>query len=125
METLAAQAGVYASVITCLQSLCKNLERNSTIHQLSDIVNIAYQIRYISWKLPGGSKAPKVLRTILMLGRLRAAYECFKTTALSFPDFKGIEIKSVILPHHVKIDTTKFRRQLRNFVEAYGFSNGL
>lgn len=125
METLAGQAGVHAPVITCLQSLCKNLEWDSSIHQLSDIVNIAYQIRYISWNLPSNLKAPKALQTILMLGRLRAAYECFKTTALSFPEFESIEIKPVILPHYVEIDTTKFRRQLRDFVKAYGFSKGL
>jgi len=124
METLAAQAGIYAPVITCLQSLCKNLEWDSTIHQLNYIVSIAYQIRYICLKLPGSSEVPKVLRAILMLGRLRAAYECFKSTALTFPEFKDIEIKSVMPPYYVDIDTTKFRKQLQGFVKTYGFSKG-
>src|SRR5947209_570290 len=31
---------------------------------------------------PGNSKAPKALRAMLTLRRLRAAYECFKTTGL-------------------------------------------
>lgn len=125
METLAVQAGVYGPVITCLQSLCKGFKWDSTIHQLSDIVNIAYQIRYTSWKLTGSSKAPKALRAMLMIGRLRAAYECFKATALHFLDFKDLVIKPVMLPHHVNINTIKFRRQLRELVEAYEFSKGL
>ena len=125
IETVAAQAGVvYGPVITCLQCLCKNFERGSTVYRLSDIVNVAYQLRSIWKKLPGASENAKALRAVTMLSRLRAAYECFKTTALSFPQFISIKIKPVTLPHYVEIDTTSFRKQLSDLRQQIGFSKG-
>lgn len=125
IETVAAQGGVvYDPVITCLQCLCKNFEWDSTVYQLSNIVNVAYQLRSIWKKLTGASENSKALRAVTMLSRLRAAYECFKTTALSFPEFTSIEIKPVTLPHYIEIDTTLFRKQLSDLGQKIGFSKG-
>lgn len=124
MATLADRAGIHGPVVICLWSLCKNFEWDKTKYQLSDIVNIAYQLRYICWKFHKSPKPPKALRAILMLSRMRAAYECFKTTALSFPDVKNIEFKPVVLPNKVKIDTSAFRKQLWDFAKVHGFSKG-
>jgi hypothetical protein len=53
-----------------------------------------------------------------MLGRLRAPYECFKITALSFPKSKTVESKLVGSSYKQDIKGTRFCKQLRSLAES-------
>jgi hypothetical protein len=90
----------HASSIGQLQrlcELCRTFDKDipETTSLLSKIVNHAYELRYNDWHGVERSYVTKVLRPVSMLGRLRAAYECFKATALSTPEFTSIRLESV------------------------------
>jgi hypothetical protein len=125
INPLAARSVIYGPVITCLQCLCQNATLDSTVRQLSDIVNVAYTLRYV-WKyLRADDKCMKAVRSINMLGRLRAAYECFKSVALSFEEISTIEIRPVTLHQPVEINVIPFRKDLQRLAREFGLSKGL
>lgn len=111
-----AEAGENGPTVAHLQSLCRDFNQRSTPRQLGDIVGLAYAIRYTPWSLNTNTKAAKA---ILMLGRLRAIYESLKSAALTFSDFKTMRIMPATVPHHMNINTTKFRKQLREYADNY------
>lgn len=125
MNKLAARSSVYGPVITCLQGLCQKSTMDSTVRQLSDIVNIAYILRYIWKDLRANSEYNKVLRSINMLGRLRAAYECFKSVALTFEEVSTMEIKPVTLYEPMEMDVFLFQKHLQRLVREFRLHKGL
>ncbi|KAF2117310.1 hypothetical protein BDV96DRAFT_644734 [Lophiotrema nucula] len=125
MNVLAARSGIYGPVITCLQCLCQNATKDSTVRQLSDIVNVAYILRY-TWKVSGASMGHmKAVRSINMLGRLRAAYECFKTVALTFEEISTMEMRPVTLHQHVEINVSLFRKTIQRLAGEFQLPKGL
>jgi hypothetical protein len=67
----------------------------------------------------------KVLRSINMLGRLRAAYECFKSVALTFEGISTMEMKRVTLHQPTEINVTLFQKYIRRLAEEFGLPRGL
>lgn len=125
MNTLAARSDVYGPVITCLQDLCQNATTDSTVRQLSDIVNIAYILRYVWKDIQANVEHMKVLRSINMLGRLRAAYECFKSVALTFEGISTMEMKPVNLHQPLEINVTLFRKYLQRLAREFQLPKSL
>ncbi|KAL7969223.1 hypothetical protein HDV63DRAFT_66176 [Trichoderma sp. SZMC 28014] len=125
VKRLAAQSSIYGPVITCLQGLCQKASINSTVRQLSDIVNIAYIMRYMWRDLRDNVEYMKALRSIDMLGRLRAAYECFKSIALTFEEVSTMEMRPISLNRPVEIDIPLFRKSLRRLAKEYRLPMGL
>jgi hypothetical protein len=81
--------------VSQLQDLCRDIHKNSAIQRFCKIVAAAYKLRS-TWKtLPVPKEHTKAIRTINMLGRLRAAYECFNSVALTFDTIAGLEIRPV------------------------------
>jgi len=79
------------------QCLCRDINRNSASQQFSKIVDAAYALRS-AWKVRSVPREhTKAIRAINMLGRLRAAYECFKSVALTFDAIADLEMKPI--PH--------------------------
>ena len=125
MKTLAARSSIYGPVITCLQCLCQKATTDPTIRQLSDIVNIAYILRYVWKDLRANVEHMKALRSINMLGRLRAVYECFKSLALTFEGISTMEMKPVTLHQPVEINVTLFRKYLQRLAREFRLPKGL
>jgi hypothetical protein len=110
---LAKSSTDFAVQITHLQSLCRNVSSGSTVQQLGNAVDVAHQLRF-AWK--GVTFQPnhmKTVRYINMLGRLRAAYECFKSVALTFDAVSTIQLKPMTPDHHVQISANLFRGSLK------------
>jgi hypothetical protein len=125
MNILAARSGIYGPVITCLQGLCQKATANSTVRQLSDIVNMAYILPYV-WKDHRAKvEHMKALRSINILGRLRAAYECFKSVALTFEEISAMEITPVTLHQPTEINTALFRKYLQRLARDFRLPKGL
>ncbi|KAI9802420.1 MAG: hypothetical protein M1825_002804 [Sarcosagium campestre] len=125
MNILAARSSIYGPVITCLQCLCQNATTDSTVRQLSDIVNIAYILRYVWKDLRPNEEHMKALRSINMLGRLRAAYECFKSVAFTFEGISTMEMKSVTLHQPMEINVNLFRNHLQRLARELRLPKGL
>lgn len=125
MINLAARSGTYGPVITRLRFLCQNATADSTVRQLSDIVNVAYTLRYVWKDLRTNVEHMKVLRSINMLGRLQAAYECFKSIALTFEEMSAMEMKHVELHQPMEINVALFRRYLQRLAKDLGLPKGL
>lgn len=125
MNKLAARSGIYGPVITCLQCLCQNATTGSTARQLSDIVNVAYTLRYVWKDLRAEVEHMKALRSINMLGRLRAAYECFKSVALTCDGISTMEMRLVTLHQPVEINVTLFRKYLQRLAREFRLPKGL
>jgi hypothetical protein len=119
MTRLAARSTVYGPVVTCLQGLCQKATQDSAIQQLSDIVNIAYILRHIWNGLRGDREHVRILRSINLLGRLRAAYECFKSAALTFDEFTNMEIKAVVLQQPMEINVAVFQKHLQRLARDF------
>jgi hypothetical protein len=100
--------------------LCSMFDKSPTVSALGEIVNLAYELRCTHWRHLNQTHPAKVVKAILMLGRIRVAYECFKTTAFSFPEFKSIELKAVEAPYKIGIEVTTFRKQVRSLAESIG-----
>ena len=95
VTALAALSDDSAVPLAHLQSLCRDCQEDSPTQQFSGIVDVAYSLR-LSWKarpIPGMHTRP--VRTISLLGRLRAAYECFKSVALTFGEIQHVEFKPI------------------------------
>ncbi len=125
MHILAARSGIYGPVVTCLQCLCQNATTDSTVRQLSDIVNVAYILRCLWKDLQANMDHMKALRSINMLGRLRAAYECFKSVALTFEGISTMEMSPVDLHQPVEINPTLFRKSLQRLAREFRLPKGL
>ena len=125
MSKLGSRPGIYAPVVICLQSLCQNATEESTLQQLSDIVNIAYILRDVWKDAQVKVEHRKALRFINMLGRLRAAYECFRSVALTFEGMSTMEIKPTIRPQSVQIQTPLFRKHLQRLSGEYELHKGI
>ena len=124
MNILAARSVIYGPVITCLQCLCQNAVTNSTVRHLSDIVNVAYILRY-AWKDLGTNvEHMKLSRSINMLGRLRAAYECFKSVALTFEEICIMEMRPVNLHQPMEMDVALFRKYLQRLAREFQLPKG-
>jgi hypothetical protein len=96
LASLAALPSAVSSHITRLQCLCQDAKVDSSAQQFGGIVEAAYILRSL-WKgRRSGSEVMKGVRDINMLGRLRAAYECFKSVALTFDQVKQLEMKPVV-----------------------------
>jgi hypothetical protein len=67
-----------------LLRLCGTYSNSPKISALKEAVDLAYELRCADWRRFDNPSFAKILKAVFMLGRLRAAYECFKTTALSF-----------------------------------------
>ncbi|KAJ4297504.1 hypothetical protein N0V90_005396 [Kalmusia sp. IMI 367209] len=125
ISTLAARSVIYGPVITCLQCLCQNATTDSTVRQLSDIVNVAYILRY-AWKdLRANVEHMKALRSINMLGRLRAAYECFKSVALTFEEMSALEMRPTIIHQPIEMNVNLFRKYLQKLSREFQLPKGL
>ena len=125
MHILAERSGIYGPVVTCLQCLCQNASTDSTVRQLSDIVNVAYILRYLWKDLRANVEHMKALRSINMLGRLRAAYECFKSVALTFEGISTMDMSPVDLHQPVEINSTLFRKSLHRLATEFRLPTGL
>lgn len=119
MDALAEQSAIYGPVVNCLQCLCQNATPSATIQQLSDIVNVAHILRSASKYLRRFIHHTKAYRTINMLGRLRAIYECFKTVALTFPEVSDIEITPATLLQPLTLNTNRFRKRVQELAHKY------
>lgn len=98
-----------------MQSLCCDVRHDSPAQQFSSIVKAAYDNRS-RWK--GRSvhaEHKKAVRAINMLVRLRAAYECFKSVALTFDDVRIMEMEPVNLCQYetVQINAGLFHKLLQ------------
>jgi hypothetical protein len=125
LNVLAARSGIYGPVIACLQCLCHNATMDSTVRQLSDIVNVAYILRNVGKDLRANLEHMKALRSINMLGRLRAAYECFKSVALTFEATATMDMRPVTLHQPTEINVTLFRKHLQRLAREFGLPKGL
>lgn len=104
-----------------LHSLCSMLKDKPTVLRLSDAVNAAYELRYTTeWHRLDKIHTTDLWKPVLLLGRLRAAYEYFKRAALSFPDFESIELTSIVSPEPCNINRNRFRKQLQSLAEDMG-----
>lgn len=113
-DTTVAVHGDVPSQIADLQRLCRNIQHDSPVQQFSIVVNAAYDQRS-TWKgRPVRTEHRKAIRTINMLGRLRAAYECFKSIALTFDDIRGVVMQPAALRQEVQqINVTRFKKLLQ------------
>lgn len=60
------------------------------------------------------SEQKKAIRTINMLGRLRAAYECFKSVALAFYHIRGVVMQPAALRQEAQlINVNRFKKLLQ------------
>ena len=125
MNSLAVRSGIYGAVITCLQCLCQNATTESTIRQLSDIVNVTYILHYAGKDLRANVEHMKALQSINMLGRLRAAYECFRSIALTCEEISTLEMRPVILHRPVEINVALFRKYLQRLARELRLRKGL
>jgi hypothetical protein len=105
---LAKSSTDFAVQIIHLQSLCRAVNSGSTIQQLSSIVDTAYPLRDALKRIPVQPGHRKAVRSINMLTRLRAAYECFKSVALTFDAVSTLELKPVDPAKDVQIKSTQF-----------------
>ena len=88
-------------------------------------MNIAYILRYVRKDLQANVEHMKALRSINMLGRLRAAYECFKSVALTFEGISTMEMKPVNLHQPIEIIATLFRKYLQRLAREFRLPKGL
>lgn len=108
-----ARPGDAAVQIAAMQSLCRDIRHDSPVQQFSSIVNEAYEKRS-RWKDDSVQKEHrKAVRAINMLGRLRAAYECFKSVALTFDDVRNLEMQPVNPSQHVQINASIFQKLMQ------------
>lgn len=113
LEAVVAHAGVDGPVIFNLQLLCRNYQPDSPVRQLNDVVNVAYRVRAILHKHSSILKCAKALTAVNMLGRLRAAYECFTSTALAFPEFQSVDLRPLRLTQYsVGINKKSLRKRV-------------
>ena len=125
VDRLAAGSGSYGALVKSLQKLCQKATVDSTIPQLGDIVKLAYRLRS-AWKgLQTNVQHTKVMRTINMLGRLRAAYECFKDVALTFDEVSTIEIRPMDLYRPLGIYVNAFRESLLQLIDELKLPKGI
>lgn len=108
---LAKDAGIHGDLVTQLQRLCRKATYKSTVQHLNDIVDKAFELRCV-WHDLDYEKHRKALRAIGMLGRLRAAYECFKTVALTIEGVSALEIVSLNCHQSPNFTTKAFRERL-------------
>lgn len=119
-----ALPGDVAVQIADMQNLCRNVRHDSPAQQFSSIVNAAYDKRS-RWKgrpVQGGHR--KAVQAINMLGRLRAAYECFKSVALTFDDVRKLEMQPTSPCQHVQINTSLFQELLQKLSVALQLPKG-
>jgi len=116
LAALAAHAGNHSPLVKRLQCLCEGATRDSTVQRLNDIVGKAYELRCV-WNELDPVKHRKALRHIGMLGRLRAAYFCFKSVAFKLEGVSTIELKSLEHTSPTNVEAPLFRRRLAR-VEA-------
>lgn len=105
--------GVVAVRVEDMQRLCRGVQRDLPVEQLSNIVNAAYDNRCAWRDLPVQSEHKKAVRAINMLGRLRAAYEYFKSVALTFDEAQTMEMEPINLCHNVQMDVNRFQGLLQ------------
>ena len=105
--------GVVAVRVEDMQRLCRGVQRDLPVEQLSNIVNAAYDNRCAWRDLPVQSEHKKAVRAINMLGRLRAAYEYFKSVALTFDEIQTMEMEPINLCHNVQMDVNRFQGLLQ------------
>lgn len=105
---------------------CSTVGNNPTVDILSEIVNLAYDLRDTDWSHlkhrddGSGNRFAKVVGAISMLGRLRAAYERFKVTALSFPDLESVTFRLVDPPCKLDIENAKLRKHIQSLAKTVG-----
>jgi len=105
--------GVVAVWVEDMQRLCRGVQRDLPVEQLSNIVNAAYDNKCTWRDLPLQSEQRKAVRVINMLGRLRVAYECFKFVALTFDEVQAIQMEPTNLRQNVQMDAKRFQRLLQ------------
>ncbi|KAF2998448.1 hypothetical protein E8E13_000994 [Curvularia kusanoi] len=91
-----------------LLRLCGTYEGNPSDSTLEEVVELAFELRSFDWRQYNTPSLVKIYKNTLMLGRLRAAYEYFKTIALSFPGVASIKLKPLEPPQSVGIETNRF-----------------
>jgi hypothetical protein len=121
----ATRDGDTALQIADIQRLCGDVRRDSSVEQLSNIVTAAYDKR-CAWKARSVQKEHrKAVRAINMLGRLQAAYECFKSVAFTFEDVSTIEIKPVARCECLMLNVSLFQKLLQEQRVDLGLPKGL
>lgn len=124
VATLATLSTNVAAQVDHLRDPCRVLDSSSTVEQLSAVVNTAHQLRS-AWKdLPVHSRQMKAVRSINMLGRLRAAYDCFKSVALSFEEVSKLEMKPVTFHREVEMSVSVFNKSLKQLSEELQLPKG-
>jgi hypothetical protein len=113
VASLAALPSDVSMHITRLQCLCRNAKVDSPVREFSDIVETAYNIRYMWESCRVDGEVMKAVRDINMLGRLRAAYECFKSIALTFDDVQDMKLEPVAKIQDLQLNASVFQRLLK------------
>lgn len=111
VAALAAHAGIYSSLVNQLQCLCGRATDDSTLQCLNGIIDKAYELRCV-WSELDPVKHRKALRHIGMIGRLRAAYLCFKPVACKLEGVSTIELRSLNYHQCTIIKAKVFQRYL-------------
>jgi hypothetical protein len=96
-----------------MQLLCRDVRRDSSVQQFGSIVSAAYDKRSSLKGLPVQEEYKKAVQAINMLGRLGAAYECFKFVALNFDDVRNLELEPASPSRHIQINTNPFLKLLQ------------
>jgi hypothetical protein len=110
---LAKSSTAFAVQITHLRSLCRDVNSGSTIQHLSSIVDTAHRLR-TAWKcIPVQPEYRKAVRSINLFARLRAAYDCFKSVALTFDAVSTIELRPVNPTEDVRIKPAHLSASLK------------
>lgn len=110
--------------INQLYDMCRDLQLDSAIEQLRNVVNAAYSLRCNCKSVNVKARHVKALRLIGMIGRLQAAYECFKSVALSFTGFRHVEMRSLAFRGDVEVNQILLRRNLRGLCEKFELPKG-
>lgn len=118
--------GIDASSADRTQRLCRlcgTSDNSPTTSALLEVVKLAYELRLTDcWRDLDQAYCAKALKAILMLGRLRVAYECFETAAFSFPELRSVELKSTEASCSLgtKVIFTRFDKEVQTLAKSIG-----
>jgi hypothetical protein len=105
--------GDIAIQVADMQRLCRGVRRDSPAQQFGSIVSAAYDKRLTLKGRLVPEEYKKAVRAISMLGRLRAAYECFKSVALTFDDIRNLEMEPANPSQPFQVNTSLFQKLLQ------------
>lgn len=120
MGALETRSGLDSTLVKQLRCLCQGATIDSSLDKLDVIIDVAFLLRS-SWRNTSPRMAyAKALRSVFMLGRLKAAYECFKSTTLSFNGMTAVVLQPLhaVQPQHV--DPNGFRKRIQQLCRELG-----